>query len=186
MEKTMPINESLAVKHFKKALADNRIYVENHDGDLYITDTHIIIKIPGNPLQFKLFNDRTMFPELPGIGEIYTYSKLVGFNKQGPSITKLVNSLIDSNYKPLTVTPWIYSVFDDTTLRLFYNKTTPIFVNTRFLDLFKARTWYGTEHSKPIIDALNVEEITSVIMPYKVKLKPNEIFPAHLDFLTAE
>lgn len=187
MEKTMPINESLAVKHFKKALADNRIYVENHDGDFYITDINMIIKIPENPLQFKLFNDRTMFPELPGIGEIYTYSKLVGFNKQGPSIIKLIKSLTNSDYKPLTVTPWLFSVTnkkgEDKILKLFYHEKTPIFIDTQFLNLFDDCNWYGIDYKQPIINALCADEITGVICPYKLDLKPEDTFPAHLEFL---
>lgn len=178
------LNESLVIKYFKKALK-GRVFLENYHGDLYITDTNIIIKIPGNPLQFKLFNDHAMFPELPGIGESYTYSKLVGFNKQGPSCYKLIKSLLDNDYKPLTVTPWILET-GDKTVRLSYCEKTPIFIDTRFLNLFDGHTWHGTDHNKPIIDALNVEDITGVLMPFKVKFEPRHSFPAHLDFLLAE
>ena len=159
------INESAVNKHFKKVWRDGQILVENSDPGYLISDTHLILRVSKD---LKLFNDRALFPELPPENECYTYSKLRGFQKDGPKIEELIKHFLKEDLTEIQATPWRYK-----NAVLMYNDEKHLFVDQQFLNLL-ANSHTGYNNTKrtnsPIIygDNKDVKKVFAVIMPLRI------------------
>lgn len=159
-------NDSKVVKHFKEVWKNGRVLVENSDPGYLISDINIVLRVsPG----LKLFNDREMFPELPGPGESYMYGKHFGFRKDGPKIKKLIESFLKSELVEVHATPWRHR---DAVLVRGGQKYQ--FLDQRFLDLFNGN-YTGLcklekRHEPVIYGGTTVEKVFAVLMPMRVDL----------------
>ena len=177
------LNENLITKHFK-ALWKSRIFVERQGDQLFVTDTNLLIRLPDTA---ALFNDRAMFPELPEDGESFTYSKQIGFNKNGPKVYDLIKTFCSQDLKPVTLSKWFFNVgkAESVFARLLYFDTVPVMVNQSFLNLFNCLPFvYGTGGHKPIIvfedETTDPAAVLGAIMPVKFNkdtLDPADKFP---------
>jgi hypothetical protein len=144
---------------------DGRILVENSDPGYLISDTHLILRVSKD---LKLFNDRALFPELPPENECYTYSKLRGFQKDGPKIEELIKHFLKEDLTEIQATPWRYK-----NAVLMYNDEKHLFVDQQFLNLL-ANSHTGYNNTKrtnsPIIygDNKDVKKVFAVIMPLRI------------------
>ncbi len=161
------INESAVNKHFKKVWRDGQILVENSDPGYLISDTILILRVSKD---LKLFNDRALFPELPPENKCYTYSKLRGFQKDGPKIEELMKRFLKEDLAEIQATPWRY---EDAVLM--HNNEKYLFVNQRFLNLLNLVTNHiGYNNTKrtdsPIIygNSKDVKKVFAVIMPLQI------------------
>ena len=159
------INESAVNKHFKKVWRDGQILVENSDPGYLISDINIILRVSKD---LKLFNDRALFPELPPENECYTYSKLRGFQKDGPKIEELIKHFLKEDLTEIQATPWRYK-----NAVLMYNDEKHLFVNQQFLNLL-ANSHTGYNNTKrtdsPVIygNSKDVKKVFAVIMPMRI------------------
>lgn len=171
------INDSKVIKHFKNAWKEKRIFVECRENrKMLICDLNIVIEVP---ITLKLFNDREMFPELPTQPkECFTYSRTIGFEKQGPQIYKLIENLLASDLKKLMITRWL---FDN--IRLLHNNEKYLFIDQRYLDLFEEsyQAYSSLQPNAPIVLASDqihfVEDVIAIIMPIKTNLTDEDKFP---------
>lgn len=161
------INESAVNKHFKKVWRDGQILVENSDPGYLISDINIILRVSKG---LKLFNDRALFPELPPENKCYIYSKLRGFQKDGPGIEELMKRFLKEDLAEIQATPWRY---EDAVLM--HNNEKYLFVNQQFLNLLNLVTNHiGYNNTKrtdsPIIygDSKDVKKVFAVIMPLRI------------------
>jgi hypothetical protein len=125
------LKETLINKYFKAAWK-SRLGVERSGENYWVTNGNVILKLP---LNATLFNDRAVFPELPGDGESFTYSKNGGVNKNGTGLVRLVKQLISNGLSDVNVTPW--AILDTkTNCRLLLLKSNKILLDQRFFDWF--------------------------------------------------
>lgn len=159
------INESAVTKHFKRAWKDGRILVENSSPGYLISDINLILRVSKD---LKLFNDRALFPELPPENKCYIYSKLRGFQKDGPGIEELMKRFLKEDLAEIQATPWRYE-----NAVLMYNDEKHLFVNQQFLNLL-ANSHTGYNNTKrtdsPVIygDSKDVKKVFAVIMPLRI------------------
>ena len=166
------INESAVNKHFKKVWRDGQIFVENSDPGYLISDTHLILRVSKD---LKLFNDRALFPELPPENKCYSYSKLRGFQKDGPKIEEFMKNLLKEELAEIQATPWRYE-----NAVLMHNNEKYLFVNQQFLNLLNLVTTHiGYNNTKrtdsPVIygDSKDVKKVFAVIMPLRIEFIKN-------------
>lgn len=159
------INESAVNKHFKTVWKEGQILVENSDPGYLISDTNLILRVSKD---LKLFNDRALFPELPPENKCYIYSKLRGFQKDGPKIEELIKHFLKEDLSEIQATPWRYE-----NAVLMYNNEKHLFVNQQFLNLL-ANSHTGYNNTKrtdsPVIygDNKDVKKVFAVIMPMRI------------------
>jgi len=164
------LNETLVIKYFKEAYKD-RIFIQNCDGHLILGTTNVFVKIPGNPYQFKLFNDRSAFPEMPKeIGSSMIYSKQpdsCNYTK-GPNMQAVIDTVLSKDLKPVSFSPWLLKS-TETHAHLTYCEKEPILINQTFLNLFDNETsWYGSDSKSPVLiatPALTLDGFYGLIMP---------------------
>lgn len=161
------INESAVNKYFKKVWRDGQILVENSDPGYLVSDTNLILRVSKD---LKLFNDRALFPELPPENKCYIYSKLRGFQKDGPKIEELMKHFLKEDLTEIQATPWRY---EDAVLMC--NNEKYLFVNQQFLNLLNLVTNHiGYNDTKrtdsPIIygNSKDVKKVFAVIMPMRI------------------
>jgi hypothetical protein len=160
--------DTLIAKHYKNSW-ESRIYVERVDDMMLLTDSDVIVKVAPD---FKLFNDRSMFPELPGEGECFTYSKTAGMAKKGVESAKLINHLLGGGIEKVTITPWIIKGSAITYIRLGYVKQTSVLIEQKYFDWFclePENVFSDVAQQKPVIfTELSISERPTTIQDVKL------------------
>jgi hypothetical protein len=164
------LNETLITNYFKQSWK-YRIYVEQVDAStMLVCDGDVILKVTPD---FKLFNDRSMFPELPTEGESHTYSKTMGNNKATLEIKKLVEQILRKDIEEAVITSWV--LLDNMVpARLLHIGDIPILVTQKHLDWFDKTIKAFSDRDTPVILTNDCtrpyfENVIAVLERYKPK-----------------
>jgi hypothetical protein len=161
------MKDTLINKYFKAAWK-SRIFVERSGENYWVTNNDVILKLPLNAM---LFNDRAVFPELPGDGESFTYSKVSGINKNGAKLVNLTKQLIGHDLQSVNITPWAI-MGTKINYRLLLLKSDKILLDQRFFDWFYAmpNAFARQKSTEPVIlsetatsTPLYLDDVTAVI-----------------------
>jgi hypothetical protein len=165
------LNETLATNYFKQSWR-YRIYVERvDDNTMLVCDGDVILKVAPS---FKLFNDRSMFPELPAEGECCMYSKTMGNSKSTVEPRQLIERLLRKDIDEAVITSWV--LLDNMVpARLLHIGDIPILIRQQQLVWFdKTIKAFSDNRDTPVIltdDWLRpcFENVLAVLGRYKPK-----------------